>query len=224
MNKEQDIIQSWQANAGNWIRIIETDGIQSRKIATNKAIIDIVSAHQPASVLDIGCGEGWLARELAHRGMTMSGVDAIPELIEKAKEKVKGNFVAASYEDIAGHATSLQGPFDAIVINFALIGKESTENLLKALPAYLSPGGHLFVQTLHPHSRKQMDDYESGWKPGSWDGLGDQFTQPYQWYFRTLEDWLQLLNSSGFTKIHFTEPLHPQTRQQLSVIFVCTIK
>ena len=224
MNKEQEIIQSWQANAGNWIRIIETDGIQSRKIATNKAIIDIVSAHQPASVLDIGCGEGWLARELAQRNMTVTGVDAIPELIAKAKEKVKGDFVVASYKDIAEHTTSLKGPFDAIVINFALIGKESTEDLLKALPAYLSPGGHLFIQTLHPHSRKQMDDYESGWKPGSWDGLGDQFTQPYQWYFRTLEDWLQLLNISGFAKIYFTEPLNPQTRQQLSVIFVCTIK
>ena len=43
MNKEQDIIQSWQANAGNWIRIIETEGIQSRKIATNKAIIENIN-------------------------------------------------------------------------------------------------------------------------------------------------------------------------------------
>jgi len=224
MNKEQEIIESWQANAGNWIKIIETEGIQSRKIATNKAIVDMVSAYQPASVLDIGCGEGWLAKELADRGINVSGADIIPALIEKAKEKVKGNFVVASYEEIAEHSTSLQGKFDAIVINFALIGKESTEILLKALPAYLSPGGRLFIQTLHPHSRKPMEDYESGWKTGSWDGLGEQFTQPYQWYFRTLEDWLQLLNISGFEKIHFTEPLHPQTRQPLSVIFACKTK
>ncbi|MEI9810595.1 MAG: class I SAM-dependent methyltransferase [Bacteroidota bacterium] len=159
MNKEQDIIQSWQANAGNWIRIIETGGIQSRKIATNKAILEIVCASQPSSVLDIGCGEGWLAKELADRGIAVSGIDIIPELVEKAKEKVKGNFVVASYEDIAGHKTSLQGSFDAIVINFALIGKESTENLLAALPAYLAPGGKLFIQTIHPHSRKSIEDY-----------------------------------------------------------------
>jgi 2-polyprenyl-3-methyl-5-hydroxy-6-metoxy-1,4-benzoquinol methylase len=223
MNKEQDIIQSWQVNAGNWIRIIETGGIQSRKLVTNKAILETVYGDQPASVLDIGCGEGWLAKELADRGIAVSGADVIPELIEKAREKVNGNFVVASYEDIAEHKTSLDGSFDTIVINFALIGKESTENLLAALPGYLSPGGKLFIQTLHPHSRKQMDDYISGWKPGSWDGLGDQFTQPYQWYFRTLEDWLLLLNRSGFSKIHFYEPLHPQTRQRMSVIFHCRV-
>lgn len=223
MNKEQDIIRSWQVNAGNWIQIIEAGGIQSRKLATNKAIVEAVCADEPASVLDIGCGEGWLAKELADRGMTVSGADIIPELIENAKEKVNGHFVVASYEDIAAHTTSLGGPFDVIVINFALIGKESTENLLASLPPYLSPGGKLFIQTLHPHCRKQMEDYTSGWKNGSWDGLGDQFTQPYQWYFRTLEDWLELLNRSGFSKISFSEPIHPQTRQPLSVILRCRV-
>ncbi|HEY6506211.1 MAG TPA: class I SAM-dependent methyltransferase, partial [Chitinophagaceae bacterium] len=151
MSNEQDIIQSWQANAGNWIRIIETGGIQSRKLVTNKAILETVYGDQPASVLDIGCGEGWLAKELADRGIAVSGADVIPELIEKAREKVNGNFVVASYEDIAEHKTTLDGSFDSIVINFELIGKESTENLLAALPGYLSPGGKLFIQTLHPH-------------------------------------------------------------------------
>jgi 2-polyprenyl-3-methyl-5-hydroxy-6-metoxy-1,4-benzoquinol methylase len=223
MQKEQDIIQSWQANAGNWISIIETNGIESRKIATNKAIVQAVCSEEPASVLDIGCGEGWLAKELSGRGIAVTGVDIIPDLVEKAKEKVKGNFFVASYEDIAERKTGLLGPFDVIVINFALIGKESTENLLASLPHYLSAGGKLIIQTLHPHSRKAKDDYLSGWKPGSWDGLGDQFTMPYQWYFRTLEDWLQLLNESGFNKIHFAEIVNPGTRQPLSVIFHCGV-
>ncbi|MBL7741382.1 MAG: class I SAM-dependent methyltransferase [Chitinophagaceae bacterium] len=223
MNKEQDIIQSWQANAGNWIQIIEDGGIPSRKLATNKAIIEAVCADKPASVFDIGCGEGWLAKELAERGIAVTGADIIPALIESAKEKIKGNFVVASYEDIAEQRSSITDTFDVIVINFALIGKESTEQLLASLPGYLSPGGKLFIQTLHPHSRKQMDDYTSGWKPGSWDGLGDQFIQSYQWYFRTLEDWLELLNRVGFSRISFTEPVHPQTRQPLSVIFRCRV-
>jgi 2-polyprenyl-3-methyl-5-hydroxy-6-metoxy-1,4-benzoquinol methylase len=221
MDKEKHIIQSWQANAGNWISLIESNGIESRKLVTNKAILDTILSAKPVSVLDIGCGEGWLAKELYDHGIAISGVDVIHGLIEKAREKVNGDFYVASYEDIASNRISFSKLFDVIVINFALIGKESAENLLAALPQYLSPNGNLFIQTLHPYSRKVLDDYISGWKKGSWDGLGDQFTMPYEWYFRTMEDWIQLLGQSGFQKIKVTEIVHPHSAKPLSVLFDC---
>jgi 2-polyprenyl-3-methyl-5-hydroxy-6-metoxy-1,4-benzoquinol methylase len=224
MDNEKKIIDSWAANAANWIDIIDNNAIESRRLATNKAIVDAVCNSQPASVFDIGCGEGWLSLELYNRGIEVTGADVIPELIEKAKQKVKGNFFVASYEDIAAGKIAFSKLFDAIAINFALIAKESTENLLAALPRYLNSGGKLFIQTLHPDSRKSMNDYTTGWKEGSWDGLGDQFTLPYQWYFRTLEDWLELLGQSGFSKIKITEVIHPHSEKPLSVIFECGVK
>ena len=222
MNNEQKIINSWQANAANWIDIIDNNSIESRKMATNKAIVDAVCKSNPAAVLDVGCGEGWLAKELYDKGITITGVDVIPELIEKAKMKVAGNFFVASYEDIYLNKISFPKPFDAVVINFALIGKESTENLLSALTHNVADSGKLFIQTLHPDSRKAINDYTSGWKEGSWDGLGDQFTKPYQWYFRTMEDWLLLLGHSGFDTITITEIVHPHSAKPLSVIFECS--
>lgn len=224
MDKEQLIIHSWQANAGAWTRLIESDGIESRNLVTNKAIVDAVLSIKPHSVLDIGCGEGWLAKEFFEKGIVVTGADAIEELIAKAKEKVKGDFYVASYEDIASGKISFSKTFDAIVINFALIGKESTEALLASLPEYISARGKLFIQTLHPYHRKELNDYTSGWKDGSWNGLNDQFVMPYQWYFRTMEDWLQVLNSSGFSAIHITETIHPLSGQFLSVIFECNVK
>ena len=221
MNKEQKIINSWHSNANNWIKIIDSNGIESRRLITNKAIADTVSKATPVSVLDLGCGEGWLSKELFDNGIDVTGVDVIPELIEKAKEKIPADFIVASYEDIYQNKISFAKIFDAIVINFALIGKESTENLLSSIPKLLSSKGILFIQTLHPDSRKAINDYESGWKEGSWDGLGDQFSQPYQWYFRTMEDWLSLLKKSGFTFINVKEVLHPQSGKPLSVIFEC---
>lgn len=220
MNNEQKIINSWAANATNWIDIIDNNGIESRRLVTNKAIIDAVCKFKPTSVLDIGCGEGWLSKELYNNGIDITGVDVIPELIAKAKEKISSNFFVASYEDI--YLTKIIFPklFDAIVINFALIGKESTENLLSFLPGLLIPSGKLFIQTLHPDSRKSMNDYTSGWKQGSWDGLGEQFSMPYQWYFRTREDWLELFVKSGFTKITTAEIFHPLSGKPLSVIFI----
>jgi 2-polyprenyl-3-methyl-5-hydroxy-6-metoxy-1,4-benzoquinol methylase len=223
MNNEQKIINSWQANAANWIDIIDNNGIESRRLITNNAIVNAVCNDKPASVLDIGCGEGWLSKELHDKGIEITGVDVIPELIEKAKQKASGNFFVASYEDIYLNKISFSKSFDAIVVNFALIGKQSTENLLSSVPKYLTATGKLFIQTLHPASRKAMNDYESGWKEGSWDGLGDKFSLPYQWYFRTMEDWLLLLKKSGFVKIDTIEIKHPHSGKYLSVIFECSL-
>jgi 2-polyprenyl-3-methyl-5-hydroxy-6-metoxy-1,4-benzoquinol methylase len=223
MDKEQHIIHSWKINAANWIDIIENKGIESRKLATNKAIVDIVSNATPDSLLDIGCGEGWLAKELFDKGIEVTGIDIVPELIEKARQKTRGDFYVASFEDIYLNKILFSKLFDAIVINFALIGKESTEKLLASLPRHLSSNGKLFIQTLHPNTRKLIDDYTNGWKEGSWDGLGERFTQPYQWYFRTLEDWLLLLNRSGFGNIESMDVLHPHTSDYLSVIFSCSV-
>jgi 2-polyprenyl-3-methyl-5-hydroxy-6-metoxy-1,4-benzoquinol methylase len=223
MDKEQNIILSWQVNANNWIAVVEANGIESRSLATNEAIINAVCAADPVSILDIGCGEGWLAKELFDKGFEVTGIDIVPELIEKAKQKTPGHFFVASYGDLYNHKIEFLKSFDAVVINFALIGKESTENLLGSLPGYLTPKGKLFIQTLHPHNRKQINDYVTGWKQGSWDGLGDQFTMPYEWYFRTMEDWIELLDRSGYTDIKISEVLHPHTFAPLSVLFTCRL-
>ena len=223
MDKEEHIIRSWQANAASWIDLVQSGEIESRKLITDKAIVETVIAAKPASVLDIGCGEGWLAKQLYDQGIGVSGIDIVPGFIIKAREKVPGEFLVASYEDIASKTVSFSSLFDAIVINFALLGQESTENLLRSLPGYLNRNGKLFIQTLHPFARKEMDDYTSGWKPGSWEGLPGQFTMPYQWYFRTLEDWMELLTDSGFYEVHITETKHPVSGKLSSIIFACSI-
>lgn len=223
MNREQQIIESWKVNAANWIGIIDKNGIVSRKLVTNQAIIDAVCRYNPLSVWDIGCGEGWLARVLAEKGIEITGTDIVKQFIEAARQKGKGDFFVASYEDIASGRCTFSKTFDAVVINFALIAKESTEQLLASIPRFLNPNGMLFIQTLHPHSRKLISDYQTGWKDGSWDGMGDQFIMPYHWYFRTLEDWLNLLNQSGFRKVSYTEVVHPVSNNLVSVIFECQV-
>lgn len=221
MDKEKEILRSWEANAGNWINVIEENSIESRKLITNKAIVDSVLSAKPSNVWDLGCGEGWLSAKLSANGIEVTGTDAISGLIEKAKLQSPGKFFVVTYDDIAAGHTPFSYKFDIIVINFALIGKESAEQLLHALPSYLNPAGKLFIQTLHPHSRKGINDYASGWKEGSWDGLNAPFVMPYQWYFRTLEDWLLLLSASGFSSVSVSEYFHPHTGNPLSVIFEC---
>ena len=87
MDNEKKIIESWTANAANWIDIIDNNGIESRRLITNKAIVDAVCVNKPTTALDVGCGEGWLAKELYDKGIEVTGVDVIPELIRGQRKK-----------------------------------------------------------------------------------------------------------------------------------------
>lgn len=215
---DKKILRSWHKNAAPWIRAIDGAAIASRKLVTDAAIVAAVTALKPTSTLDIGCGEGWLARELANRGIDVCGVDAVPALIERAAERAgpRQNYRQLSYEALA--AGALEQRFDALVCNFSLLGRESVETLIGAAGSLLNPGGHLLIQTLHPLEACGDSDYRNGWRAGSWAGFGDEFSDPAPWYFRTMGGWVGLLVQSGLELADLREPLHPQTGRPASLI------
>ena len=94
------VLDSWNNNASAWINTIENEEIESRKLATNQAIVDAVTSYSPSSIIDIGCGEGWLTRKLTIKGIEAWGVDGVSSLIKKAQLMNCGKFLVASYEDI----------------------------------------------------------------------------------------------------------------------------
>jgi len=67
------IIESWRKNAAPWTNAVREGQIESRRLVTNQAIIDAVISRAPRTALDIGCGEGWLVRALAERGIQTTG-------------------------------------------------------------------------------------------------------------------------------------------------------
>ncbi len=214
---DEKVLDSWHKNALPWTSAVRESRIESRNLVTNTAIIDAITARQPESVLDIGCGEGWLVRALADLGICGTGVDAVPELIERARNAGGGEFQVASYEDIA--VGRLEITVDVVAINFALIGKESVEGLLRRTPRMLAPGGAVVIQTLHPLLTSGDAEYVDGWRAGSWTGFSDDFSDPAPWYFRTMESWVKLFVESGLCLVGLREPLHPVTGKPASVIF-----
>ncbi|MDQ6689196.1 MAG: class I SAM-dependent methyltransferase, partial [Gemmatimonadota bacterium] len=203
------IVDSWKQNASPWTAAVRENRIESRKLVTNDAIIDAVVSRAPRTVLDIGCGEGWLVRALAEHGIAGIGVDAVPVLIDQATRAGGGEFRVASYEAIADGGLDVN--VDAAVANFSLIGKESVEGVIRRVPALLAKGGALIVQTLHPLIATGDMPYEDGWRHGSWAGFSCDFADPAPWYFRTVDTWKKVLTESGFDSIEVREPLHPAT-------------
>jgi 2-polyprenyl-3-methyl-5-hydroxy-6-metoxy-1,4-benzoquinol methylase len=218
---DDKIVDSWRKNAAPWTAAVRDNRIESRVRVTNQAIVDAVAGRAPSSVLDIGCGEGWLVRALAARGIRAVGVDVVPELIDHARRAGDGEFSVASYEDIIDGG--FEATVDVAVANFSLIGKESVDGLVRRAPSLLAPGGALVVQTMHPLIACGEPPYVDGWRAGSWSGFSDDFTDPAPWYFRTLERWVALITSANLRLVEMREPLHPITERPASVIFVAEV-
>lgn len=213
---ETAILQSWEQNADAWTQVVRTSMIESRRLVTDRAILDAVLVHQPRRVLDLGCGEGWLVRALAAEGIHAIGVDAVPSLIAQAQQ-AGGSFQLATYEDIIEGRLAIKA--DTLVCNFALLGKESVEQLLAFLPSMLEQNGRLIVQTVHPLIACGEQPYADGWRQETWTGFGTTFPSPAPWYFRTLGSWIALFAESGWHLCKMREPLRPDTGKPASVIF-----
>ena len=215
------IVDSWRKNATPWTNAVRERQIESRTLVTNQAIVDAVLGRSPNVVLDIGCGEGWLVRALADRGVRAIGVDVVPDLIEQAARAGGGEFHVGSYEALADGELRIR--VDVAVANFALIGRDSVNDLIHAAPSLLNDGGALIVQTLHPLMACGDEPYVDGWRTGSWAGFSDDFTDPAPWYFRTLATWMKLFTNSGFRVLEVREPLHPKTQKPVSALFITEV-
>jgi len=203
---EQQIQQSWEANADAWIHAIDQNQIESRRAATDEAILQAVMRYEPRRVLDVGCGEGWLTRALANRGVEVVGVD--------------GCFRAIGYDDIIADRAILGQSYDTIVCNFSLLGEEIGD-LLRSLQQAIVSDGHLLIQTIHPFTACQEQPYVDGWKTETFNNFGGAFREPMPWYYRTVSSWFQQVSESGWRICEFQEPIHPQTKIPLSLLLIC---
>jgi 2-polyprenyl-3-methyl-5-hydroxy-6-metoxy-1,4-benzoquinol methylase len=210
----QRMMQSWRTNADAWTAAVRDRQIESRQLVTDSAILEAVLRVKPRSILDVGCGEGWLCRALAARGITTVGMDASPELIDRARA-LGGEFYVSSYDAMP----DFKQPFGAIVCNFSLL-EEDLDDVIHQLGLLLEPKGSLLIQTVHPE--KIADDCnEDGWQVEHFTGFGSDFSQAMPWYFRRLESWVALLTQNQWVIKSIAEPVHPTTQEPLSLLLEC---
>ncbi len=210
--------QRWRRHSDAWIDAVRARRIPSRVTVTDQALVDAILDYRPDTLLDLGCGEGWLARRLAPLGIEVTGIDAAPDLIDAARQAGGGLFMVAGYDALP----AALGTFAMAVSNFALLGKEPVEYLFANLPPLL-PGGHFIVQTLHPLVACGEQLYRDGWRQDSWAAFSAAVAEPPPWYFRTLESWVRLFGAHGLRLLETREPRTPATGQPASVIFIAAV-
>jgi 2-polyprenyl-3-methyl-5-hydroxy-6-metoxy-1,4-benzoquinol methylase len=214
---EKQLQQSWTENAAAWTEAVRQGRIASRKAGTDAAIRDAILNFPPCRVLDLGCGEGWLARFLSPHSYEVTGIDSSDALVAQATSAGGGRFFTVSYQDLVRNPAELAGPFRLIVANFSLLGQEVAP-LLKALRSRLEPDGSILIQTLHPLVFGPAARYESGWRVETFTQMGSAFSAHMPYYLRTFGAWLEEINAAGLTLMCCREPLDPETGRPLSLL------
>ena len=96
------------------------------------------------SVLDVGCGDGFLAARLAGRVPLVVAIDVDAPVLDRARARFPDATVTWCHGDVLTHPLEA-GPFDAVVSNAALHHLGDTRAALLRLGQLVRPGGVLAV-------------------------------------------------------------------------------
>lgn len=111
---------------------------------------------EPSSILDLGCGTGYLTELLAKRfpPARIVAVDFAPAMIELARRRVPDvRFVVRDIEELEPEA----GSYDLIVSNATVQWLTEPEQTLARLVASLSAQGELQLATFGPRTFWELD-------------------------------------------------------------------
>jgi 2-polyprenyl-3-methyl-5-hydroxy-6-metoxy-1,4-benzoquinol methylase len=153
------------------------------------------------TVLDAGCGEGYLSRILAQRGANVTGVDISPRLVEMARAKEPGGAIPYHVADLSQPLPTYQAHFDLVASYFVLNDVYDYEGFLATMSALLKPAGRLVIFMNNPYSlvlRGHITDYFAfSGRRVPYRGLMEEGVKVFFWH-RTMEEYLSASCAAGF--------------------------
>ena len=135
----------WEREAQNWIAWTRTPGHDAYPHHF-PAFRDLLPA-PGAGTLEIGCGEGRVARDLASLGHDVTGIDAAPSLVRAARQAhPAGRYLVADATELP----FADGSFDLVVAYNSLMDMARMPSAVREAARVLSAHGRLCVCVTHP--------------------------------------------------------------------------
>ncbi len=142
---------SWEKSADWYDRILGERGSELYQEVVIPQALKLLAPQRGEKVLDLGCGQGVFSRALADQGAQVTGVDAAPTLIAKARTYASRTPIRY-YDRDAADLGGL-GEFDACSAILCLQNMEHLEKVCAAVAAVLKPGGRMLWVLNHPAFR-----------------------------------------------------------------------
>ena len=143
---------TYSQNAKFWIQIIREKLDRYRTDLTDAVVLAALGDLEGKNILDGGCGEGYLSREIHRRGATVTGLDVSASLIEAAISERDRLKLARLTHYVAGLEAIPEddATFDAVVCNHVMTDVEDAAEALKEISRVTKIGGKLVILMLHP--------------------------------------------------------------------------
>jgi ubiquinone/menaquinone biosynthesis C-methylase UbiE len=110
------------------------------------ALLQEVAGPPPLTVLDVGCGTGFLAMRMAELGHTAVGIDLSEEMLAAAQRKAESSRLSVTFRPGDAEAPPLDGaPYDIILERHVIWTLPQPREAVRAWQALLRPGGLLIL-------------------------------------------------------------------------------
>src|SRR3954454_18616519 len=86
-NPKSETPTDWGGVAEWYDRLVGDEGSEYHREGVLPCGLRLLALQPGASVVDVACGQGVLARQLHERGLKLPGLDAAPQLIRAARER-----------------------------------------------------------------------------------------------------------------------------------------
>ena len=102
------------------------------------------------TVLDVGCGGGFLAEEFARDGFQVTGIDPSAKSVAAARKHAAENRLDIRYDVGRGEAMQFpDGSFDLVACCDVLEHVDDLEKVIREVSRLLKPGGVFFYDTVN---------------------------------------------------------------------------
>jgi ubiquinone/menaquinone biosynthesis C-methylase UbiE len=198
-----DLRSAWEANADAWVAWCRRPGLDTYRYHRDQ-FLELLPAPGELT-LDVGCGEGRLARDMTARGHRVIAIDGSPTMIAAATAaapELEYHVADASDLPVATAAADLAVAF------MLLHDVDDLDGAVRELGRVVRPGGRLAIAFVHPHgtagdaylerTRYVRDVTEGG------------LTMTFHSRHRPLEDYFAALAAAGFVTETLREPAAPE--------------